>query len=89
MMPIVKRTQIQLDDETHAALRKIAYETGASMASVVRDTLSRALRTGRHGKRKRKLTFIGMGASRHPRLEPISENHDEAFVEAVEERFRR
>jgi plasmid stability protein len=85
----MKRTQIQLDDETHAALRKIAYESGASMASVVRDTLSRALGTDRRGKKKPKLTFIGMGASRHPRLEPVSENHDEAFVEAIEARFRR
>ncbi len=85
----MKRTQIQLDDQTHAALRKIAYESGASMASVVRDTLSRALGTDRRGKRKPKFKFIGMGASRHPRLEPVSENHDEAFAEAIEARFRR
>lgn len=85
----MRRTQIQLDEETHAALRKIAYETGASMASVVRDTLSRALGTERSRKRRPKLTFIGAGSSRHPTLEPVSENHDEAYVEAIEKRIRR
>jgi hypothetical protein len=85
----MRRTQIQLDEETHAALRKIAYETGASMASVVRDTLSRALGTERTRKRRAKLTFIGAGSSRHPTLEPVSENHDEAYVEAIEKRIRR
>jgi len=85
----MKRTQIQLDDETHAALRKIAYESGASMASVVRDTLSRALGTARPGERKPKLTFIGMGRTRQGRGAPVSEQHDEAFAEAIESRFRR
>lgn len=85
----MRRTQIQLDEETHAALRKIAYETGFSMASVVRDTLSKALGTARPRKRRPRLTFIGAGYSRHPRLEPVSENHDEAYVETIEERIRR
>lgn len=84
----MRRTQIQLDDETHAALKRIAYEKGASMASVVRDTLSRALGTGRRRK-KPKLSFVGIGRSRQGRLEPVSERHDEAFVEAIEERIRR
>ena len=85
----MKRTQIQLDDATHAALRKIAYESGASMASVVRDTLSRALGTTRPVERKPKLKFIGMGRTRQVRGAPVSENHDEAFAEAIESRFRR
>jgi hypothetical protein len=85
----MRRTQIQLDEETHAALRKIAYETGASMASVVRDTLSRALGTARTRRRRSRLTFIGAGSSRHPTLERVSENHDEAYVETIEERIRR
>ena len=85
----MKRTQIQLDEATHAALQRIAYETGASMASVVRDTLSRGLGTARTTTRKPKLTFVGAGFSRHPTLEPISENHDEAYVQTIEERFRR
>jgi hypothetical protein len=85
----MKRTQIQLDDATHAALRKIAYETGASMASVVRDTLSRALGTAAPAGRRPKFTFIGMGRTRQGRLSPVSERHDEAFVQAIEARFKR
>lgn len=86
----MKRTQIQLDEATHAALRKIAYDTGASMSSIVRDTLSRALGTARpRPVRKPKLTFVGAGSSRHPTLEPVSENHDEAYVQTIEERLRR
>ncbi len=85
----MKRTQIQLDDATHAALRKIAYETGTSMASVVRDTLARALGTASPRERLPKFTFVGMGRTRQGRQAPVSERHDEAFVEAIEARFRR
>ena len=59
------------------------------MASVVRDTLSRGLGTARAPERKRKLTFVGMGRTRRDAGAPVSERHDEAFVEAVESRFRR
>ena len=41
----MKRTQIQLDDATYAAVRRKAFEQGRSMASVVRETLAEALGT--------------------------------------------
>jgi len=82
---IVRRTQIQLDEETHAALRKLAYEQGTSMASVIRDTLTRSL-----GKRPRQrprslknFSFVGAGASRQAGRSPVSERHDEALAEAL------
>jgi len=87
----VKRTQIQLDEQTHAALRRLAYEQGTSMASIIRDTLARSLGTkaGRKPKRVRPYAFVGAGRSVQKARGPVSERHDEALVEALAQKTRR
>ncbi len=72
------RTQIQLDEETFETVRGIAYREHLSISEVVRRCLRQALKGGQHGARRRKLTFIGAGASGRADL---SERHDEALAE--------
>ncbi len=87
----MRRTQLQLDEETYAALRRRAYEERRSLSSVARDLLAAALR-GRGRKRRltmRDFAFIGVGRSRHAGLAPVSERHDEALAEAFANRRRR
>jgi hypothetical protein len=86
----MRRTQIQIDEETHAALRRAAYEQGRSMASLVRDTLSKAYGSSRKpGPRKwKQFSFIGSGRSDQGKLAPVSEHHDEALAEAFRPKKR-
>ena len=80
----MKRTQIQIDEDTHAALRRTAYETGRSMSSLVRETLSQTFsptRKGRPASRKQ-FSFIAIGRSDQGKSAPVSERHDEALIEA-------
>ena len=60
----MKRTQIQLDEQTYQVLREKAHQRGVSMAHVVREALEQYLT----GPPKRKLTladfkFIAYGKS--------------------------
>jgi hypothetical protein len=87
----MKRTQVQIDEETHAALRRAAYEQGRSMSSLVRDTLSQAFGSTRKGppRRRKHFSFVGSGSSRQRKLSPVSERHDEALAEAFLPKKRR
>jgi plasmid stability protein len=81
----MKRAQIQLDDETYAALRRKAYEEHRSISSVVREALGEKLGTQK-GKRRltlRSFPFIGAGSTRQGKLSPVSERHDEALADAL------
>lgn len=86
----MKRTQIQLDEGTHAALRRLAYEQGTSMASIIRDTLARSLGTkaSRRPKSLRQYPFVGSGRSDPKALAPVSERHDEALAEGLAQKKR-
>ncbi len=80
----MKRTQIQLDDETYAAVKRLAYESGRSFSSVVRERLARSF--GGHRKRRtsaRQFPFVGAGRSDQRDLSPVSERHDEAIARAL------
>ena len=83
----MRRTQIQLDERTHEALRRRAFEKGCSISSLVRELLGRTMGTGKAKQRPtiKDFTFIGAGRSRQDRLSPVSERHDEALEEAVME----
>ncbi len=87
----MKRTQIQLDDEMHAALRRLAYEQGRSMASVVRETLAKGFETRRPRKAAslRSFPFVGAGRSEQKTVSPVSERHDEALAEVLLGKTRR
>lgn len=84
----MKRTQIQIDEETHAALRRAAYEQGCSLSSLVRENLSKTYRRGRKGvpPQRTKFSFVGTARSRGGKRVPVSERHDEALEEALLER---
>jgi len=87
----MRRTQIQLDEETHTALRRLAYEQGTSMASIIRETLNESLgkKTGRRPpKRISDFPFIGAGRSDQKKGAPVSERHDEALAHALAKKTR-
>jgi plasmid stability protein len=82
MIACVRRTQIQLDEATYAALRVRAYQERRSLSAVIREVLAEAL--GTPGRRKGRRTmkdfpFVGAGASDQGAEAPVSERHDEAL----------
>ena len=86
----MRRTQIQLDEETYQLARRRAYQQGKSLSAVVRETLADAF--GREPARRLALKdfkSVGIGRSRQRALAPVSERHDEALSEAVAEKTRR
>ncbi len=88
----MKRTQIQLDDATHEAVRRRAFEQGRSMASIVRETLAEAFGTRRARPRRtiEDFTFVGKGSDPTPPQDvPVSEDHDRWYAEAVSGRWTR
>jgi plasmid stability protein len=81
----MKRTQIQLDERTYAALRRRAYERGCSISALARELLTEALGT-RPAKKRLSLkdfSFVGAGRSEQGELAPVSERHDEALAQAL------
>lgn len=80
----MRRTQIELDERTYRALRRVALERGRSMSAVAREVIARGL--PKPGS-KRRLTLqdfesmIGAGESDQGALAPVSVRHDEALAE--------
>ncbi|HEV8130836.1 MAG TPA: ribbon-helix-helix protein, CopG family [Acidobacteriota bacterium] len=86
----MKRTQIQLDEETYAALRRQAYKTDRSMSSLIREVLAKTLRPSKKRRRTLKqFSFVAIGRSRQGELAPVSDHHDEALLEAWERSRKR
>jgi plasmid stability protein len=87
----MKRTQIQLEEETYQELRRRAADEGKSVAAIVREIVRAGLAATpqaveRAATPKRRLriedfTFIGSGSAEPSRWDPISENHDDALAE--------
>lgn len=76
------RTQIQLDEATHALVKQRAYAENKSLAAVVRDALTQYLTSpGGRPNGMGRLTFIGSGRSEPGGPSPLSERHDEALDE--------
>lgn len=87
----MRRTQLQIEESTYEALRRKAFEEGKSISAVVRELLAEGLGEGRY---ERRLTiddfpFVGAGRSRQGNLQPVSERHDEALVDALTKKSRR
>lgn len=72
------RTQIQLDEETFEAVRRIAFRDHVSISEVIRRSLRETLTASTRAPRRRKLAFVGSGASGRS---DISDRHDEALSE--------
>lgn len=89
MMERMVRTQIQLDEETYRAARRVAFERHISLSAVVREALVTALPGAPRSTRRADFAFVGAGRSRQEGLAPVSERHDEALAEALPRRKRR
>jgi len=77
----MRRLQIQIDDASYEAVRRLAFERHKSVAATIRELVAQGL-TAQPPKRKLSLedfTFIGSMASGGG--ECISENHDEVLGE--------
>ncbi|MBI3455483.1 MAG: ribbon-helix-helix protein, CopG family [Candidatus Rokubacteria bacterium] len=85
MVPGMRRTQIQLDEQSYETLRRRAFERGCSISALVRELLAQSLggQTPRRRLTVKDFPFVGAGRSRQGRLSPVSERHDEAFAEAL------
>ena len=79
----MKRTQLQLDDRLHEALRRRAFEEGCSMSELARRLLGEALGTVEKQPRRvvADFSFVAVGESTQGELAPVSERHDEALAE--------
>lgn len=87
MMPM-RRLPIQIDEKTYAALRRRAFEEKRSIASIVRECLEKAEEVPQ-ARSASDFSFVGSGASRQRRIQPVSEDHDEALAQALRSRRRR
>jgi len=87
----MKRTQIQLDERTHEALRRRAFEKGCSISALARELLAYSLGIDKAMQRPtiKDFTIVGAGRSRQDRRSPVSERHDEALEEALMAEHRR
>ncbi len=87
----MKRTQIQLDEETYSTVKRLAYEGGRSFSSVIRETLQRSFggSAARRRTSSRQFSFVGAGKSVQRGRAPVSERHDEALAEALLEKKGR
>jgi plasmid stability protein len=83
----MKRTLIQLDEETHRKLRQQAFRQERSISSLVREMVTKGLEGDAVRKRPvhvRQLSSVRAGRSNQGRLSPISERHDEVLAAAFE-----
>ena len=79
----MKRTLIQLDEDTYNKLRHRAFEQKRSISSVVRELIATGLQPAKPRKhiRIKQFSSLGAGKSKQARLAPVSERHDEALAE--------
>lgn len=83
----MKRTLIQLDEETYRRLRQQAFRQERSISSLVREMVTNGLE-GEPVRIKalsvRQFSSVRAGRSKQGRLSPISEMHDHALAVAFE-----
>ena len=84
----MKRTLIQLDEETFRRLRQRAFQQERSISALVRELVAKGLEGERaHDKAARRIeqfSSVRAGRSKQGKLAPVSERHDEALDEASE-----
>ena len=87
MLFMMKRTQLQLDDETFERLRTRAHAERRSIASLVREALQRADPQPAL-QQLSDFPFVGAGRSASSTGRPISEDHDRVLADAAAPRRR-
>jgi plasmid stability protein len=84
----MKRTLVQIDDETYRTLRQRAFREERSISAVVRELVARGLDEDRGRTTLTKVNqfaSVKAGRSRQGPLSPVSETHDDALTAAFEE----
>jgi predicted transcriptional regulator len=79
----MKRTLIQIDDETYGRLRRQAFRTERSVSAIVRDFIARGLAEEHERARPMRVedfASVAAGRSDDAGLAPVSERHDEALA---------
>jgi predicted transcriptional regulator len=82
----MRRTQIQLDEETHERVREEAHARRTSMAEVIRDALREHFGLEPRSCNEGGFSFVASGRSEQADLSPVSERHDEALARATDRR---
>lgn len=83
----MKRTLVQLDEETYQKLRQQAFRQARSISALVREMVSRGLEGEVPRKRPTQASdFLSVraGRSKQGHLSPVSEKHDNALAAAFE-----
>ncbi|HZM72402.1 MAG TPA: ribbon-helix-helix protein, CopG family [Candidatus Polarisedimenticolia bacterium] len=83
----MKRVQISFTEAEAAALRERAKEAGLPLTALVRDAVDAWL-AAEELQRRWDRALAGVGGFRSG-LNDVGENHDEYFVQAIEERIGR
>jgi plasmid stability protein len=84
----MKRLLIQLDEDAHRQLRRRAFRQERSLASVIREIVSKSLAEEASRERRthiRQFASVRAGRSKQGRLSPVSARHDDALAAAIEE----
>ena len=79
----MRRTLVQLDEETYRELRQRAFRQERSISSLVREMVIKGLDGGGSRQRRRRteqFASVGAGRSKQGRLSPVSEKHDAALA---------
>ena len=80
----MKRTQLQLDEDTYQLLRTKAIDQGLTVSAMMRRILDQYLKASKTAPpRLKDFIFIGSGSSAPSDLDPISERHDEAMDQHI------
>jgi hypothetical protein len=84
----MKRTLVQLDEETYRHLRQLAFRQDRSVSSLVREMVANGLAGGPTRKRLTRIEQISSvragRSTKGRRLSPVSEKHDEALASAFD-----
>lgn len=87
MMLHMRRVQIQFTDDQAAHLERRAAATGQPIAAVVRDAVD--VQRGADDHQRRVEAALSVIGKYHSAIGNRSDNHDEEFVQAIEERIGR
>jgi plasmid stability protein len=82
----MRRTLVQLDEETYRKLRERAFQQERSVSSVVREMVAKGLGDAERRRRTRASQFlsVGAGSSKQGKLSPVSERHDDALAKTFD-----
>ena len=81
----MKRTLVQLDDDTYRKLRQRAFQQERSVSALVREMVAQGLEGGAVRERPTRvdqMLSVRAGRAKQGASSPVSETHDEALAAA-------